>query len=929
MPLVRASTFAVLSASFMFGVATAVPPMSDARPATQSAGVSIPGWARFAAAHPGVRRLDRFDRAQRVYGVAMGEGADAISAATDFMNRSVFDIWGINPGQMLPIGPFADQSHIVPLMTDPITGQAAFTLVAWTPHVDGVPVFDAALRVLVRNEPGNPVVLASAQLPDVTGFRVPGGVVPTDLDPEKFAAVAIKRFAGAAEFAGVRPVVFAGVEGRSEPARLAVEFILGGVDHHGGPARVRFVADPTTGEIVHEENLILHADVALTVLTTIPTGIGAAICSPIEAIPLPNARVTVGAATYFADEFGRVTIPHPGTDALVIDATPRTRWFNVNDATGGQVTATITVPSGGSGTVTVNGSGATEQTQAQVNATYFAEEVRTFTLYRSFAYPTIGGQESFACNVNINSSCNAYYNGNSINFYLAGGGCNNTSFDTVVHHEYGHHLVNVAGSGQGEYGEGAGDVMGMLITGDPRLGVGFYSNTCTNGIRDADNTCQFSATGCSSCGSEIHSCGQLLSGLVWDMREGFLAAGLGTFRVESIFVNSIPLHGGTAIDEAVVIDWLALDDDDSSILNGTPHYAIIDAAARAHGLAAPELQVATFTFIGERPTVASPAGATPFVVRINVYEGTLLPGSQGIVHRIDGGDWIFTALDLVGGNRFGGVLPSAPCGTRIEWYLVLETTTGAVDYEPADGALDPWPADVATSASISFDDNGEADLGWTFENACSDGQWSRGVPIGGGDRGDPPTDYDGSGACWLTDNVDGNSDVDNGYTAMISPPIDASIPGTTVSYARWFYNCGSGSGTEVFVVDVSADGSNWVEVETVGPGGDETCGEWFTHEFLVDDFVAPTSTLRIRFTAHDSVGGGALIEAGVDAIKVASIDCVDPPSLLGDLNGDGMVDGTDVGLFLAQWGNAGGPADLNDDGLVDGADFGIQLGNWG
>jgi serine protease len=52
---------------------------------------------------------------------------------------------------------------------------------------------------------------------------------------------------------------------------------------------------------------------------------------------------------------------------------------------------------------------------------------------------------------------------------------------------------------------------------------------------------------------------------------------------------------------------------------------------------------------------------------------------------------------------------------------------------------------------------------------------------------------------------------------------------------------------------------------------------------------------------------------------------------LGDLNGDGAVDGTDLGTFLSAWGGCGTPcpADFNDDGIVDGGDLFLLLGNWG
>ena len=51
----------------------------------------------------------------------------------------------------------------------------------------------------------------------------------------------------------------------------------------------------------------------------------------------------------------------------------------------------------------------------------------------------------------------------------------------------------------------------------------------------------------------------------------------------------------------------------------------------------------------------------------------------------------------------------------------------------------------------------------------------------------------------------------------------------------------------------------------------------------------------------------------------------------GDVNGDGMVDGADLALVLADFGSKGKtlPGDLNGDGLVDGADLAGVLSAWG
>ncbi|MEY4533961.1 MAG: Dockerin type domain, partial [Planctomycetota bacterium] len=47
-----------------------------------------------------------------------------------------------------------------------------------------------------------------------------------------------------------------------------------------------------------------------------------------------------------------------------------------------------------------------------------------------------------------------------------------------------------------------------------------------------------------------------------------------------------------------------------------------------------------------------------------------------------------------------------------------------------------------------------------------------------------------------------------------------------------------------------------------------------------------------------------------------------------DLNGDGTVDGADLGILLGSWGNPGA-ADLDGNGTVDGADLGALVADWG
>ena len=86
---------------------------------------------------------------------------------------------------------------------------------------------------------------------------------------------------------------------------------------------------------------------------------------------------------------------------------------------------------------------------------------------------------------------------------------------------------------------------------------------------------------------------------------------------------------------------------------------------------------------------------------------------------------------------------------------------------------------------------------------------------------------------------------------------------------------------------------------------------------------------RAAFLAH------RLVDLWVDngksapvAMDTMSIDIVD--SVFGDMNGDGLVNGADLGLILSAWGLCSDcTEDLNGDGTVSGADLGLFLTSWG
>jgi len=331
-----------------------------------------------------------------------------------------------------------------------------------------------------------------------------------------------------------------------------------------------------------------------------------------------------------------------------------------------------------------------------------------------------------------------------------------------------------------------------------------------------------------------------------------------------------------------------------------------------------------FIYPDGRPELIAPHGGTRMRVEVvGVGDEIPQPGT-GMLHYDVGQGWESVAMEVVSDNVYDAVFPADDCGDEVLYYVSAEAVGGGVFTDPRNAPDTSYSATAAYGVIVFFEDDFETDQGWSVSGNAASGQWERGVPVGGGDRGDPPTDYDGSGKCYLTENADGDSDVDDGYTYLDSPTIDLSAGNAQINYALWYTNnYGNDPNNDLFKTYVSNDdGANWVLAETIGP---MSSAGWREHSFWVGDFVTPTDQVRVRFEASD-LNEGSVVEAGIDAFRVTTFDCEQPCP--GDVDGDGDTDQSDLGLLLAAFGVDDG-GDLDGDGDTDQGDLGILLADWG
>ncbi len=352
-------------------------------------------------------------------------------------------------------------------------------------------------------------------------------------------------------------------------------------------------------------------------------------------------------------------------------------------------------------------------------------------------------------------------------------------------------------------------------------------------------------------------------------------------------------------------------------------HGLVDALAAVEAA----LETLTLRFeLAVPPSLLDPFGGTTVRVVVSGAGVAPAPGTGRLHWRTDGGAWADAPMVEVEPNVYDAVFPPLPCGSVVDWYVSAETAGGELGTLPVAAPDVTFTAEaysgITAVVALDFEDA----AGWMVVNeALEDGQWDRGVPAGGGDRGDPESDWDGSGACWLTDNVDGNSDVDGGPTRLVSPAYDLSgLDDPEVTYARWFTN--DDGDQDSLTVEVSGDdGLTWHLVDAATADT-----PWVRTGFRVLDHLPPSAlgAVRVRFSVSDQPND-SVTEAAIDAFSITSRVCT-AGQVPGDVTGEGAVDLDDVLAVLTSWGPCFAcPADLDGSGVVDLGDLLLVLASFG
>lgn len=655
-----------------------------------------------------------------------------------------------------------------------------------------------------------------------------------------------------------------------------------------GPAKYICYVSATTGELLMRKNTVLYeAPAPIThvegeLYTTHPY-------NPATVEDLVNLKIenNNNGSTYYTDNNGNVNI----NANLGTSLTYKLEGLYAQVQTNNNVPE-FTQALNSSSNVSFDNSNSTIQERTAYRA------VNVIHAHLKSVFPTFTALDiPLETNLDEAGTCNAYYNGNSINFYAEGLSANGTDYcentgkiSDVVYHEYGHAINgNRYNSGTGMWNgalnEGFADIWAFTITLDPILGIGFYQNNPNGYVRRFDINKKVYPQ---DLVGQVHADGEIIAGSFWDL---YLLLG-NMQQIINLFKETFdsgidgPNGNEGSIYTDILIEVLYADDNDGNLANGTPNDLSIIQAFATHGIT-----LISNANINHNP-VSSANANTGIGLQANIqltYPWAL--GDVNCFYRLNK-DTVWNVTNLTAsGNNYTTNIPSQPAGTIIAYYLSMEDIYGIEsgvtpmksNFTPINYANVPYF--ILVGYELMEEEDFDFNLGFWLTSDPQDnattGLWELGNPLGSyTDPSDPSTivqtdDQHTQGGinCAFTGNASssqssiGENDVDGGHTTLYSPYYDMTdYNDPAFTYWRWFTNnTGAEPNADWWQVKITEDGINWIKIEN----NLTSDISWRRFAFRAKDYVDLTSTsVQLKFVASDSAYGalssGSLVEAAVD-----------------------------------------------------------------
>ncbi|HAC08082.1 MAG TPA: hypothetical protein DCG14_00355 [Phycisphaerales bacterium] len=153
----------------------------------------------------------------------------------------------------------------------------------------------------------------------------------------------------------------------------------------------------------------------------------------------------------------------------------------------------------------------------------------------------------------------------------------------------------------------------------------------------------------------------------------------------------------------------------------------------------------------------------------------------------------------------------------------------------------------------------------------------------------------------------------------ISIPLPAGVEITDAEFKFPAHHSGDPYSNDAWVISEDGGSLTFAGAE-FSQNPDANAVRWammYNFSFTADAEPADGAVVLDRFESNSTIGASGLAVPG-------------GPSNPYDLNGDGIVNGSDVGIFFTQWGaGCGSFADFNGDCIVNSADAGMMFAAWG